>query len=180
MLLRRESGVWIAYNSSRTGNALRLRNAIFRCKKHYPWWISCVRNQWIRHSIPGARSLHLEWRYLLSYQAEYHGDKYGSIQRRNTVVQRMLLSTGRKDMEPQEKAVETHRLDSARIPMLDVLSPSPVSHQKKIASLVSLLSSTSSTSTSLMSWSVAFRLKSCCMRLWQPAVLHLLLTASSE
>ena len=36
VLMRRESGVWIAYNSSRTGNALRLRNAIFRCKKHYP------------------------------------------------------------------------------------------------------------------------------------------------
>ena len=33
VLLRRESGVWIAYNSSRTGNALRLRNAIFRCKR---------------------------------------------------------------------------------------------------------------------------------------------------
>ena len=32
MLLRRESGVWIAYNSSRTGNALTCRNAIFRCK----------------------------------------------------------------------------------------------------------------------------------------------------
>ena len=34
-------------------------------------------------------------------------------------------------MEPQEKAVVTHRLDSARIPMRDVLSPSPVSNQKK-------------------------------------------------
>ena len=33
VLMRRESGVWIAYNSSRTGNALRLRNAIFRCKR---------------------------------------------------------------------------------------------------------------------------------------------------
>ena len=32
-LLRRESGVWIAYNSSRTGNALTCRNAIFRCKR---------------------------------------------------------------------------------------------------------------------------------------------------
>ena len=35
-------------------------------------------------------------------------------------------------MEPQENAVETHRLDSARIPMRDVLSPSPVSNQKKL------------------------------------------------
>ena len=32
VLMRRESGVWIAYNCSLTGNALTLRNAIFRCK----------------------------------------------------------------------------------------------------------------------------------------------------
>ena len=32
VLMRRLSGVWIAYNGSINGNALTLRNAIFRCK----------------------------------------------------------------------------------------------------------------------------------------------------
>ena len=33
MVLRRESGVWIAYNSSRTGNLLTCRNVILRSKR---------------------------------------------------------------------------------------------------------------------------------------------------
>ena len=40
-------------------------------------------------------------------------------------------------MEPQEKAVVTHRLDSARIPMRDVLSPSRVSNQKNASFVLS-------------------------------------------
>ena len=64
----------------------------------------------------------MAWRYVVSYQGVKDREfrLNGSV-RRNSVVERVLLSQGVNDMEPKEKAVETHRVGTARIPQ-------PLSH----------------------------------------------------